>query len=157
MTEVQLPIAGGCQCGRLRYAVDLPPLFLHACHCKDCQVRTGSAFSMAMRVPSAGFRVTSGDTVTVERISPKNAVSVQHHCVQCLVRTHTTHPAHPEVVTVRPGTLDDTRWVTPAVQLWRDSAMAWAVSDTVPAACREPDDYIGYRADWRAGTVFLKP
>jgi hypothetical protein len=42
------PLTGSCQCGAITYAVNANPLFTYACHCTDCQKRTGSAFSMGL-------------------------------------------------------------------------------------------------------------
>jgi len=35
---------GGCACGQTRYRLRSAPLFVHCCHCRDCQRQTGSAF-----------------------------------------------------------------------------------------------------------------
>src|SRR5262245_47470233 len=37
-------LTGGCACGALRYRLAGTPLVVHACHCRDCQRITGSAF-----------------------------------------------------------------------------------------------------------------
>jgi hypothetical protein len=42
---------GGCLCGALRYEISGEPLAVAVCHCPDCQVQSGSAFSMSMLVP----------------------------------------------------------------------------------------------------------
>ena len=41
MTE---KLSGGCACGAVRYALTSAPMFVHCCHCLDCQRQTGSAF-----------------------------------------------------------------------------------------------------------------
>src|SRR5439155_611149 len=35
---------GGCACGVVRYRLTSEPLFVHCCHCLNCQRQTGSAF-----------------------------------------------------------------------------------------------------------------
>ena len=35
---------GGCACGALRYRLASEPMFIHCCHCLNCQRQTGSAF-----------------------------------------------------------------------------------------------------------------
>ena len=43
-------IMGGCRCGRVRYRVALPKLpNVYACHCRDCQTWSGSAFSLQLQ------------------------------------------------------------------------------------------------------------
>jgi len=37
-------LEGGCACGAIRYRLRMPPMFVHCCHCQDCQRQTGSAF-----------------------------------------------------------------------------------------------------------------
>jgi hypothetical protein len=37
-------LEGGCACGALRYRLTSAPMFVHCCHCRDCQRQTGSAF-----------------------------------------------------------------------------------------------------------------
>ncbi len=39
-------LTGGCACGALRYRLALRPMFVHCCHCKDCQRQTGTAFAL---------------------------------------------------------------------------------------------------------------
>ena len=34
---------GGCACGAVRYRLASAPLFVHCCHCLNCQRQTGSA------------------------------------------------------------------------------------------------------------------
>lgn len=48
-------IEGGCLCGACRYATDREPLNVRACHCRQCQKVTGSAFYPRVMVPLAGF------------------------------------------------------------------------------------------------------
>lgn len=40
------PIEGSCQCGRVRYQLLAAPLTVVACHCKECQKLSTSAFSI---------------------------------------------------------------------------------------------------------------
>jgi hypothetical protein len=35
---------GRCACGSVRYRLTSKPMFVHCCHCRDCQRQTGSAF-----------------------------------------------------------------------------------------------------------------
>ena len=37
---------GGCQCGAIRYQLLRAPVALYACHCRDCQKQSSSAFGL---------------------------------------------------------------------------------------------------------------
>src|ERR1700693_3208306 len=51
---------GGCLCGAVRYESEGEPVFALQCHCRDCQRSSGTAYIAAIRVPSAGFRISKG-------------------------------------------------------------------------------------------------
>jgi Glutathione-dependent formaldehyde-activating enzyme len=55
---MKLPLRGGCVCGAIRYEISREPLRVYACHCKDCQRFTGSAFAIGVVVPSEAFQLT---------------------------------------------------------------------------------------------------
>ncbi|HEX4885361.1 MAG TPA: GFA family protein, partial [Casimicrobiaceae bacterium] len=46
MPTPSFPLAGGCDCRRVRYQLLSAPLFVHCCHCRWCQRETGSAFAL---------------------------------------------------------------------------------------------------------------
>jgi hypothetical protein len=52
------PYGGGCQCGAVRYVLTAEPIRTVACHCKECQRQSGSAFGMSMIVPETSLTVT---------------------------------------------------------------------------------------------------
>ena len=35
---------GSCSCGAVQYRLASAPMFVHCCHCRDCQRQTGTAF-----------------------------------------------------------------------------------------------------------------
>ena len=40
-----MTLEGGCACGAVRYKLTNTPLIVHACHCRDCQRLSGTAFA----------------------------------------------------------------------------------------------------------------
>src|SRR5260370_24713374 len=46
--RTDMDLEGGCACGAVRYRLTAPPLIVHACHCRDCQKQSGSAFVLNM-------------------------------------------------------------------------------------------------------------
>ena len=60
---MELPLTGGCQCGKIRYEITEAPQLVYTCHCTDCQRITGSAFSLGIALPETrggAIRVRAG-------------------------------------------------------------------------------------------------
>ena len=52
---------GGCQCGAIRYRLLRAPAALYACHCRDCQKQSSSAFGLSMWVERDGIEFTGAE------------------------------------------------------------------------------------------------
>ena len=48
---MKLPASGSCQCGNVNYEITDEPLVTYACHCRDCQKLSTSAFSIWTQWP----------------------------------------------------------------------------------------------------------
>jgi hypothetical protein len=153
MTEarpiVALPQTGGCLCGAVRYALNGGPLLAYACHCHDCQTRSGAAFTLTLVVRSADLTVI-GEPVTYERTSPWGRVTEQSFCPTCRVQLISRAPAAPDYATLRVGTLDDASWVVPGAQSFVESAIPWAVMPGVPVVPWREFDFAALGAEWLA-------
>jgi hypothetical protein len=116
---------GGCQCGAIRYRVSQEPVAVGICHCTECQAATGSAFSMSMIVPDAGFGLLQGQLKTWTRSSDSGRPVVCAFCPDC--GTRITHQAelYRGFVNVRPGTLDDRSWLRPTRSFWTREKQPW--------------------------------
>jgi hypothetical protein len=74
---------GGCQCGAVRYEVELDlSKEVYACNCSRCG-RLGSLLAFA---PIADFQLVSGDGETIEYLFNKHAI---HHlfCKTCGIQS----------------------------------------------------------------------
>src|ERR1700730_598363 len=65
---VKLPQTGGCQCGKIRYEITEAPQSVYACHCRDCQRLTSSAFSMGLVVAEAAFKLSGVEPRPLQRL-----------------------------------------------------------------------------------------
>jgi len=149
MGAPKLPLEGGCICGRLRYALTDLPQVVFACHCRNCQQRTGSAFSLSMLTFRKDFAVVAGETLSRELPGGSGALHRQHICPHCFTRTHTEMLAYPDIINVRPGTLDDASIATPAAHIWTRLAQPWAIADGIRCFDEDPTDVEGLAAEWR--------
>mgnify|MGYP001233858668 CR=1 FL=1 len=51
---------GGCACGSVRYRTTGAPTKTAACHCRYCQLRTGSAFGVSVYFPEERVELLQG-------------------------------------------------------------------------------------------------
>src|SRR6188474_1465150 len=56
---------GGCACGGVRYRLRSDPLFVHCCHCLNCQRQTGSAFVINLLIETDRVELLAGDPAPV--------------------------------------------------------------------------------------------
>src|ERR1700726_4895448 len=82
VTNMPAPYTGGCQCGSVRYVLTTEPIRLAACHCKECQRQSGSAFGMSMPVKKDSLTVT-GLTKQVTRIADSGNEVMRVFCPEC--------------------------------------------------------------------------
>jgi hypothetical protein len=118
-------IEGGCRCGRVRYRLrheELPRVY--ACHCRDCQTWTGSAFSVQFILTEDELEVT-GDPALFELTSPDGErTSRQRACPVCFTRVYNTNTRRPGMAVVRAGTLDRSDELAIVAHIWAKRRLA---------------------------------
>jgi hypothetical protein len=152
VTVPPLPLTGGCQCGKVRYAITAAPYVFYLCHCTECQRHTSSAFGESLRIESSALTV-DGSMRIVRRMSESGHQREGHFCPECGVRiVHGTIGSG--MVNIKAGTLDDTKWLIPAGHLWTRSKQAFiAIGDDELSYTGQPkDDYAALAARWREMT-----
>jgi hypothetical protein len=115
---------GGCSCGEVRYRLASEPLFVHCCHCLNCQRQTGSAFVVNLLIETERVELLSGEPEAVD--APRDDGSMQRifRCPTCKVAVFSEY-SYPEVRFVRGGTLDEPRSITPDVHIFTRSKVDW--------------------------------
>ena len=120
-----MELKGGCICGRVRYRLKEEPMFVHACHCTDCQRTSGSAFLINMGIDTNDF-VVEGDTSFVTLPTTTGEGSDIHYCPHCATYIWCQyHFLHKPVAVVRAGTLDNPDLVSPAYHMFTRSKQSW--------------------------------
>ncbi|MGI8944108.1 MAG: GFA family protein [Qipengyuania sp.] len=116
----------------------------YACHCTDCQKRTGSAFSCHMRVMKVDLDV-SGETDEGQFSHPSGMQSRIVGCARCRSRIYATSDVYPDAISLRWGTLDKASTLSPEAHIWVRSKQPWiAIPDGVPALDTQPKDDAGW-------------
>ena len=125
------------------------PLFVHCCHCLNCQRQTGSAFVINLLVEADCVKVLSGEPQPVD--TPRDDGSVQRvfRCPSCQVAVFSEY-GWPELLFVRVGTLDEPSAVRPDVHIFARSRVPWVtLPDDTPAF----DVYYDSRELWPASSL----
>jgi hypothetical protein len=146
VTDGSAKPTGRCRCEALRYELGAAPLFTHACHCLDCQRRTGTAFSMTTIVLRDDLRITHG-TTSSQKISPR---STEYLCANCGTVIYTASTRHPETVILRPGTLDDPSIATPQAHIWVRRKQGWV---TLPSGVPQFKEQYDRESVWPADSL----
>jgi hypothetical protein len=76
-------LEGGCACGALRYRLASGPMFVHCCHCRDCQRQTGSAFVLNALIETNRVEKLSGETRAVAAPTDSGRPNHIHRCTSC--------------------------------------------------------------------------
>ena len=134
---------GGCQCGSVRYEIDVEPQVAYCCHCTDCQRQSGSAFGISVWFPADAFRLTQGELSTW--ITKAESGNDKHcaYCRMCGVRIYHAVDDGAGTISVKGGSLDRMPGLKPVAQIWTRSAQNWMFEKLVEEYCfaREPDDF----------------
>ena len=148
-SEINLPVQGGCQCGSIRYQINEMPLTLYACHCSECQRQSASGFGMSMPTPKSGFQLLKGAPKYWVRSSDSgNKVSCAF-CPDCGTRLYHLPSRDKEIINIKPGTLDDTKWLSPVGHVWISSAQPWMnISADALIYENQPEDFTELYQAW---------
>ncbi|MCU0969754.1 MAG: GFA family protein [Rubrivivax sp.] len=118
-------ISGGCLCGRIRYESAAAPVMVALCHCTHCQKQSGGAFSVNVAMPKGSLAFTGGPTAVYEDTGTSGLPVHRHFCAACGSPIYSDVEASPQLDWLKAGTLDDTSWVRPSVNIWCRSAQPW--------------------------------
>lgn len=133
-------MAGGCQCGTVRYEVTAAPLELYICHCTECRKQSASAFGLSVIVRSTDVRLLQGELKHWSRLADSGQTIDCFFCPDCGSRLWHGDKEKAETLSIKGGSLDEPPDVTPAVHIWTDSKLPGVViPDHATCFRREPD------------------
>ena len=125
---------GGCACGEVRYRLASAPMFVHCCHCLNCQKHTGSAFVINLLIEAARVELLRGAPQPI--IMPLNGGSPNRifRCPRCHVAVWSEYGGRSQILFVRGGTLDTPSATAPDVHIYTRSKLPWVrLPESVPS------------------------
>ena len=139
--ETAFPIEGGCDCRRVRYRMETPPLFVHCCHCRWCQRESGASFALNAMIEADRVTELGGPLELVDTPSASGSGQLIARCPTCKLAVWSHYAgAGPVVKFVRVGTLDNPDLLPPDIHIFTASKQRWiSLSADVPAVAEYYD------------------
>ena len=115
-----------CLCGALALSLPEPPSKLViACHCVDCQRRTGSTFGIGVFYDRDRVTVQGADIRNFERGSASRSSVKFHFCGGCGSNVYWEPARAPGLIGVAAGAFTDPSFARPKQSVWTRNKPAW--------------------------------
>jgi hypothetical protein len=124
---------GQCSCGEVKFTLTSKPMFVHCCHCFDCQRQTGSAFVLNALIETDRIRVT-GEPEAIAMPTESGRPHDIYRCKTCKVAVWSDYGRRPKLRFVRVGTLKEPHAIQPDAHIFVRSKVPWvAIPEGQPA------------------------
>jgi hypothetical protein len=125
-----------CACGKLTVTCEGPdPERRSLCHCKNCQLRTGSAFAIQARFPREQVTIQGKSTAWKFPIDGAKPVTYRscdsegptyHFCPECGSTVYYELAVAPDMIGVRVGAFTDPTFPPPMISGFEEYWFPWA-------------------------------
>ena len=146
------PLAGSCFCGAIRYHMTQAPMFIHCCHCRDCQKQGGGAFAINALIERSRveFQMGSVDPICVSMKTDSGRPHDIYRCPQCQSALWSDYGRRGVMVFVRVTTLDAGHDLKPDVHIFTRSKLPWV---QLPPGARSFAVYYDMKQEWPAESL----
>jgi hypothetical protein len=111
-------LEGGCACGSVRFRLTRAPMFVHCCHCRDCQRQTGTAFVINALIETTCIEIIKGETAATRMPTDSGRPHDIYRCTACQTALWSDYGGRPRLRFVRVGTLDTPETMPPDVHIF---------------------------------------
>ena len=150
MSEIEL--TGSCFCGAVRYSLTRPPMFIHCCHCRDCQKQTGGAFAINALIERSCVVLVHGsqEPVLVAMKTDSGRAHDIYRCSACETALWSDYGRRGVMIFLRVATLDRACEIEPDVHIFTRSKLPWIA---LPPGSRSFDEYYDMQQAWPAESL----
>ena len=125
---------GGCACGQVRYRLRSAPMFVHCCHCHDCQRQTGTAFVLNALIETDRVEQLTGHTALFPMPTDSGRPHEVARCPTCGTAVWSHYGGLRKLTFLRVGTLHEPAALPPDIHIYTRSKLPWiALPPGVPA------------------------
>jgi hypothetical protein len=115
-------LAGGCQCGAVRFALSAPPVKVSICHCRMCQKAAGAPFASFAEIERADFAWTRGKPSAFR----SSSLAERDFCAACGTPLSFRRVDGPKIE-IMTGAFDRPDRLVPTRQFGTESRLGWVV------------------------------
>ena len=121
-------ITGNCFCELIEYEAELDESAVGICHCRDCQIFSGSAFRTSGIVSQQNFRFTKGKPKYFDKVADSGAMRRMAFCGECGTHLCSLPSEDGGFVSVRVASCREFDQLKPAAEIYCSSRVSWLSS-----------------------------
>ena len=144
------PLSGSCFCGAVRFRLTSLAMFVHCCHCIDCQRQTGGAFAINALIERSRIEVLEGEPVRTTLPTDSGRPHDVYRCAECHTALWSDYGRRGALAFVRVSTLDERHQIEPDVHIFTRSKVPWV---RLPEGSRAFEVYYDTQAEWPAESL----
>jgi hypothetical protein len=141
---------GGCHCGTIKYELTSDPLFVHGCHCRDCQKQTGGPFAVNALIERDRITLVSGEPVRTEQKTDSGRLHDVWRCPDCLTALWSDYGRREVMAFIRVMTLDAPEDCPPDVHIFTRSKAPFI---NLPEGVRAFEIFYSMQAEWPTASL----
>jgi hypothetical protein len=105
--------------------VEGDPRLVVACSCENCQLRTGSVFSVSSYFGEEQIAEISGESDTFELVTEAGRSSQRHFCPNCGATVYWYAELFPQSIGIAVGAFADRDFPEPSASVWSRTKHHW--------------------------------
>ena len=121
-----------CSCGQLSVSIEGDPQMHGLCHCRQCQKRSGSAFTYSGYWPKTAVKQISGNATRWRKIAESGRWLDVHFCPVCGTRVYWYVAFDETKIGLPIGGFAEHSFPPPVYSVWHESKQPWV---EVPNTC----------------------
>jgi hypothetical protein len=125
-------------------------MFVHCCHCRDCQRQTGSAFVLNALIETSRVALLAAEPVPVGVPTDSGRPHDIYRCPTCQIAVWSVYGGRTAIRFVRVGTLDEPAAFPPDIHIYTRSKQPWV---TLPAGVPAFEAYYDAKKVWPAASL----
>ena len=117
---------GSCLCGSLQFKLNEEIKVAYYCHCRDCQILSGSAFRVIGIVPASSINISTGNISEFRHQSESGFEMIRQNCDTCATPLFVKSARFPDIQMFMVSALENPNIVSPSFEIWCSSKVSWS-------------------------------